>query len=208
MNIQSIDPKKTAVMVIDMQNDFVKPGAPLYVHMGYEFSESLARFLDKCRELGMLIIYTKNVLRADGRDRGKAGEFCQPIKDGLALIDGTPGGEIFDVVAPKEDDVVIKKQKYSSFYGTNLDNILSNCGIDTLVITGVCTEACCFSTARDAGYRNFNIAFLSDLTGTIDYPDMGFGAMTALEMHHAMLTNIALSTAAVMTSEELLNLAK
>lgn len=207
MKITRIYPRRTALLIIDMQNDFVKPGGPIFIRMGYEMVEPLAAFIDRCRDVGMLIIYTKNVLRKDGRDMGKLCEFCDPIKEGAALVDGTPGGEIYEAIAPKDTDIVIKKQKYSSFYGTGLDNILAACKIETVVITGVCTEVCCFSTARDAGFRNYDVAFISDLTGTADYhPDRGYGAMTGQEMQRATLINLALTTAHVMTKEEFFSL--
>ena len=62
------------------------------------------------------------------------------------------------------------------------------------------------SLARDAGFREMNIGFLADLNGTIDFPDLGYGSMTAQEMHKAMLCNIALTTAHVMESEHALEL--
>ena len=205
MKLSSLNPKKTAVLVIDMQNDFIEPGAELFSQMGYDFVPKMAYFLDACRKQGMTIVYTKNMLQKDGRDMGKAGEFCEAVKQGRALVEGTHGVEIFEGVAPKNGDIVIRKNRYSSFFGTRLDSILRTGGIDTVAITGVCTEACCFSTARDAGANNYDVAFLSDLTGTMDYPDLGFGAMSALQMHHAMLTNIALTTADVMTSDDFLS---
>ncbi len=205
MKLSAIDPKKTAVLVIDMQNDFIEPGAELFSQMGYDFVPKMAAFLDECRKRGMLVIYTKNMVQADRHDIGKAGEFCEALKQGKVLIEGTHGVEIFEGVAPKEGDIVLRKNRYSSFYGTRLDSILRTSGIDTVTITGVCTEACCFSTARDAGAMCYDVAFLSDLTGTVDYPDLGFGPMTALQMHHAMLTNIALTTADVMTSDDFLS---
>ena len=206
MVIRSIDPRRTAVMVIDMQNDFIAPGAVLFSQMGYDFVPAMADFLDRSRQKGMQIIYTQNVLRADGKDMGKSGDFCQAIKEGKALVEGTPGAEIYAPLAPKEGDIVLKKHRYSSFFGTDLDIILRTGGFDTVAITGVCTEACCFSTARDAGALGYDVAFLSDLTGTMDYPDLGFGPMTAQQMQNAMLTNIALTSAHVMTAQQLLEL--
>ena len=187
MKLSKLVGRKTAILVIDMQNDFIEPGAELFSQMGYDFTPRMASFLDECRKYGILIIYTQNMIQADRRDIGKAGEFCEALKQGRVLIEGTHGVEIFEGVAPKDGDIVLRKNRYSSFYGTRLDSILRSSGIDTIAITGVCTEACCFSTARDAGALCYDVAFLSDLTGTMDYPDLGFGPMSALQMHHAML---------------------
>ncbi len=206
MKLEKIDPKKAAVLVIDMQNDFIKPGSPLFSKMGFDMAGKMSAFLDECRKKGILVIYTQNTIRPDGKDMGKAGEFCPAIKSGQALVKGSEGAEIFETVAPKEDDIVVEKHRYSSFYGTDLEIILKGSKIDVVGIAGVCTECCCFSTARSAGFRGYDVAFLSDLTGTLDYPDIGFGAMTAEEMHRAMLTNIAVTTADVMTSDHFLSL--
>lgn len=195
-------------MVIDMQNDFVEPGAPLFTKMGYDLAPKMAAFLEKCRDAGMHIIYTKNTVEADGRDMLNQGKFCELIGLHKACVAGTRGVEILSVIAPKEGDTVLRKNRYSSFHGTPLDSILRTLGIETVVITGVCTEACCFSTARDAGALGYGVAFLSDLVGNGDFEDLGQGAMSAEEMKRAMLINIALTTADVMTSERLLSLTK
>jgi hypothetical protein len=74
---------------------------------------------------------------------------------------------------------VIKKHRYSGFFATDLDLILREWGIDTVVISGTTTENCCHATARDAMFYNYKVAFLSDATGTFDYPDVGQGALSA-----------------------------
>ncbi len=208
MILNKIDPKKCAVLVIDMQGDFLWPDAPLYSKMGEDMIPKMSRYLDSCRELGMKIIYTRTAYRPDGADMGSGAKFCEPAAKGIALRDGLASSEVVPELTPKEGDILIDKYKYSAFYGTNLDILLTNLGIETVAITGVCTEACCFSTARDAGFRELGVAFISDMTGTIDFPDLGYGAMKADDMHRAMLINIALTTAHVMSSEEMLALSK
>ena len=115
MYLTNIDPKKTAILVIDMQNDFIKPGANIYSHMGYQMCDKLNEFLDINRQKGSLIIYSQNMVRADLLDIGKCGEFCEPLKKGLSGIEGTEGVQIFEKVAPKPGDVVLTKTKYSFF---------------------------------------------------------------------------------------------
>ena len=78
--------------------------------------------------------------------------------------------------------------------------------METVIITGVTTENCCHATARDALFHNYGVIFLSDATGTTDYPDMGYGAMTAAEVHRATLVVLALGTAHVMTVDEMITL--
>lgn len=204
MRIDKIVPSKTAVMVIDMQNDFIRPGAPIYIDMGYKMVSSLKEFLARCRTEKIQIIYTKDIIRADRKDIAKSGEFCEEIKKGRALVEGTPGAEIYEEVFPEKNDIVLYKNRYSAFCGTSLDSVLRTLGIDTVVITGVCTDCCCFSTARDAGQNCYNVAFISDLTGNNGYDDIGNGEIDAESLHRAMLIMIGHTTAHVMNSREFL----
>jgi ureidoacrylate peracid hydrolase len=84
--------------------------------------------------------------------------------------------------------------------------VLRSSGMETVIITGVTTENCCHATARDALFHNYGVIFLSDATGTTDYPDMGYGAMSAAEVHRASLVVLALGTAHVMTVDEMIAL--
>ena len=93
---------------------------------------------------------------------------------------------------------MIKKHRYSAFFGTDLDIILREWGVDTVIISGTTTENCCHATARDAMFRNYRVVFLSDATATFDYPDRGFGSMPNAAVHHATLVILAMSTAHVM----------
>ena len=87
-----------------------------------------------------------------------------------ALVDGTPGVDIYPELAPAAGEHVIKKHRYSGFFGTDLDIILREWGVDTVIISGTTTENCCHATARDAMFRNYRVVFLSDATATYDYP--------------------------------------
>jgi len=88
---------------------------------------------------------------------------------------------------------------YSGFFGTDLDIILREWGVDTVIVSGTTTENCCHATARDAMFRNYRVVFLSDATATCDYPDRDFGPMPNGEVHHATLVILAASTAHVMS---------
>ena len=83
--------------------------------------------------------------------------------------------DIYPELAPAPGEHVIKKHRYSGFFGTDLDIILREWGVDTVIISGTTTENCCHATARDAMFRNYRVVFLSDATATYDYPDRGFG---------------------------------
>ena len=126
-----------------------------------------------------------------------------PIGSRAALVDGTSGVDIYAELAPAEGEHVIKRHRYSAFFGTDLDILLREWNIDTVIISGTTTENCCLATARDAMFRNYRVVFLSDATATYDYPDRGFGPMPNADVHHATLVILAASTAHVMSVADL-----
>ena len=203
MQIDVIDPKKTAMIVVDMQNDFVASGAAMETPAARAVVPKLAEALKICRDAGIKVIYTAHVHRRDGSDMGLFDDMHPPIANREALVDGTPGVDIYSDVAPAPGEHVIKKHRYSGFFGTDLDMILREWGVDTVIISGTTTENCCHATARDAMFRNYGVVFLSDATATYDYPDRGFGPMPAAEVHDATLVILAASTAHVMSVEEM-----
>ena len=203
MRIDTIDPAKTAMIVVDMQNDFVAAEAPMEVATARAMVPKLAEALKICRDAGIRVIYTAHVHRPDGCDMGLFDDMHPPIANRDALVDDTPGVEIYPELAPAPGEHVIKKHRYSGFFGTDLDIILREWGVDTVVISGTTTENCCHATARDAMFRNYRVAFLSDATATYDYPDRGFGSMANADVHHATLVILAASTAHVMPVADL-----
>jgi len=198
----AIDPKTTAMIVVDMQNDFVADGAMLQSRQAFAMVPKLAATLKFCREQGIRVIYTAHVHRKDGCDMGLYDDLYPPIAQRASLVDETPGVEIYKDIAPAEGEHVIKKHRYSAFFATDMDLILREWGINSVVVCGTTTENCCHATARDAMFHNYKVAFLSDATGTFDYPDVGWGAMSAQQVHEATLTILAFSTAHVMTVDE------
>jgi biuret amidohydrolase len=199
------DPKKVALLVIDMENDFVRPGAPMQVPMAYDMVPNVKMLLDVCREKGTTIIYTTHVHGKDRGDMGLMADFWEPIGNQTALVDGTEGVEILKELTPKEGELVIKKHRYSAFYNTNLETQLRNRGIETLIITGTVTNMCCESTARDAQFRDYNVIFVSDATGTMDHPDLGAGSMTAEEVQKSTLTSLSLCIAEIASTQAVIN---
>jgi hypothetical protein len=82
-----------------------------------------------------------------------------PIASRAGLVDGEPGIEIYPEIGPQGNDIVIKKHRYSGFYGTDLEIVLRGLGVDTVIVTGVTTENCCHATARDAMFRDYKVVF-------------------------------------------------
>lgn len=202
MKFEIKDPKKVALLVIDMENDFVKPDAPMYVAMAYESVPNIKKILNTCRENGATVIYTTHVHNINRNDMGLMSDFWPPIDNQVALVDNTEGIEIYQELQPQEGELIIKKHRYSAFYETNLDDYLKNKGIDTLIITGTVTNMCCESTARDAQFRNYKVLFISDGTGTMEHLDHGAGSMSANEVQKATLISLSNCVAEVVSSDE------
>jgi len=203
MQVEVIDPKKTAMIVVDMQNDFVAAGAAMETPAARAMAPRLAEALRICRATQIKVIYRAHVHRRDGCDMGLFDDLHPPIANRAALVDGTAGVEIYPELMPAPGEHVIKKHRYSGFFGTDLDIILREWGIDTVIISGTTTENCCLATARDALFRNYRVVFLADATATYDYPDRGYGAMPAAQVHHATLVILAASTGHVMSVDEM-----
>src|SRR5690606_34611555 len=170
--------------------------------MAYRSLPKLKELISFCREQGIALIYTRHAHADDGSDMGLFKDIYPGLGQKLALIEGQRGAEIFEELAPKEGDIVVRKQRYSGFFETNLDLILRSKGIKDVAIAGATSEDCCLATARDAMYRGYRVAFLEDVIGTYDYPDIGYGAIAAEDLHRMILTVVGVTTAHVMKAEE------
>jgi nicotinamidase-related amidase len=100
--------------------------------------------------------------------------------------------------------LVVAKPRYSAFYGTDLEAILRSQGIDTLIISGTVTDVCCESTTRDAFSRDYKVIFLSDGTAATDWPDLGFGPVSAEEVQKVVLTVLAMCFAQVSSIDQVM----
>lgn len=195
-----IYPQKTALIVVDMQNGFLKPGALLEIPRGRAMVPKLNKLISACREKGIRVIFLQQMHRQDGSDMGLMAEFIPGLAVKKSLIEGTLDAEIYDELKRQKGDIVVVKRTFSGFYGTDLELILRVNGIDTVIISGVATHTCCEATARDARLRNFKVIFLSDGTATFDQlPDMGWGTMSGDDVQKHVLTIMALRHAEVLS---------
>ncbi|MHA2377812.1 MAG: cysteine hydrolase family protein [Candidatus Thorarchaeota archaeon] len=167
MRLERINPESTALLVIDMQNDFIKEGSILEVPKIREQIPKIKKLIEACRELGMPIVYTRQVYRADTAVRPLVLDMFS-LLDNEGLREGTEGAEIHDELKPLPNDFIVKKLRFSGFYNTDLESILRNIRgrrtIDTVIICGTVTNICCESTARDAFERDYRVVFGSDIT--------------------------------------------
>jgi len=173
------DPATTALVVIDMQRDFLEPGG-FGEMLGNDVSllqkvvEPLARTIAGCRAAGVPVIHTREGHRPDLAD-------CPPAKlvrgggdmrigdegpRGRILVRGEVGHDIVDELAPIGDEVVLDKPGKGAFYATDLELLLRNAGVKSLVVTGVTTEVCVHTTVREANDRGFECLVLEDCCGS------------------------------------------
>ena len=163
----TIDRDKAALLVIDMQNDFVREGAILEVPEIRIQIPRIKKLVETCREVGVPTIYTKQVFRADLKVRPLIFQMLRLLERG-GLRDGTDGAEICTELEPQPGDIVVKKMGFSAFYNTDLESVLRNIkgrrNVDTIIVCGTVTNICCESTARDAFERDYKVVFGSDIT--------------------------------------------
>lgn len=163
---------RCALLVIDMQNDFLKPGGVLYYNDAPLYAvPNIIRLIGDCRRLRIPVIYTKTMLN-DTFGISPLEAAYQPVLFDKGLRDGTWGVEIIDELKPLPEEQIVVKHRYDAFYNTNLEVILKNIRsmgvVDTVIITGTVTNVCCESTARGAFMRDYKVAFVSDGCGAFD----------------------------------------
>ncbi len=158
-----VDPSKTTLIVVDMQNDFVKEGGALVVPDAEATLPTIKALLDLARGSGMKVIFTQ-----DTHNEGDPEWEIWPEH----TREGTWGWEIVDELRPLEDELVIRKVRYDAFYGTHLDHLLRVEGVDTLVICGTVANICVHYTAASAGLRWYDVVIPKDATSAIDPFDL------------------------------------
>jgi biuret amidohydrolase len=173
------DPASTALVIIDMQRDFVEPGG-FGETLGNDVTllqsvvPPLKKVLDTARAVGMTVIHTREGHVPDLSDcppaklnRGEPSlRIGDPGPKGRILVRGEYGHDIVDELAPLPGELVIDKPGKGSFHATDLDAELVANGITRLIVTGVTTEVCVHTTVREANDRGYECLVLSDCTGS------------------------------------------
>ena len=191
----AIEPNKTALLVVDMQNCFVE-GSPVSAPDGPAVLARLNRLVDACRANGIQVIHTAHVVRADGSNIGVMGEIIPPVRDGV-ITEGTHSAALHESLSVHKGDIILNKPRFGAFHGTDLELILRSKRIDTVIIGGIATNVCCETTAREANVRDFRVLFLKDGTATF-----GIGDLSHKEIQKAVCTTLGFAFAQVLTVDE------
>lgn len=170
---EKLDAKRTALLVIDMQNAFVAPGAPIEVPAAREIVAPINRLAAALRERGVPVIWVMHENQEGGRDwAGFFDAFVAPGKReqaAAALEAGSPLQALWPALDAAPGDLRVAKNRYSAFIGSSsfLESVLRQKSLDTLLIAGTKTNVCCECTARDAMMLDFKVVLLSDCTAAL-----------------------------------------
>jgi len=177
-----VDPAHTALVLVDMQRDFLEPEG-LFGQLGIDlsmYSQSrprLAALLAEARRNGVLVIHIQNTALPDRMSDSPAQiRFNLRMHDGARhggpplryTVPGTPGHAFVDGFTPLSSELVVRKYRSSAFWGTNLELLLRSNAIQTVIVGGCTTEGCVESTARDAMFNDHYVVVASDCVGSDD----------------------------------------
>jgi nicotinamidase-related amidase len=193
-HVMKLRRKRACLLVVDMQNEFVEDSGAVFFHYAADIVPNLRRIVSACRKNGVPVIFTGHVHEDPAVDGGMTAQWWPQIKRGESLIKGTRGAQISSRLRPRKGERIIWKHRYSAFYNTGLELMLRGMGITDLIITGVLTNVCCESTARDAFFRDFRVFFVADATATSEP-----------EFHIASLKNLAYAFAYVISTRNILS---
>jgi nicotinamidase-related amidase len=177
-----VAPAHTALLIIDMQRDFVDPDGyfgslGIDLTMYDETRPRLAALLAAARRHGVLVIHVQNTalpnrmsdsppqIRFNLRMHERARRGAAPLR---YTIPGTPGHEFIEELTPLGNELVVPKYRSSAFWGTNIELLLRSNGVRTVVVTGCTTEGCVESTARDAMFSDHYVVVADDCVGSDD----------------------------------------
>jgi ureidoacrylate peracid hydrolase len=164
----AIDPRKTALLVIDMQNYFVKPGHQGEVPLAREIVPNINRLGAELRRRGGHVVWVRNTTNDTRESWSNYHGYLQKPERAerrLAAMDiGADGYTFWEGNDIRPEDAQITKKRYSAFIhgSSDIEQHLRGRGIDTLLITGTATNVCCESSARDAMMLNFKVVLISD----------------------------------------------
>jgi nicotinamidase-related amidase len=187
-----VDPRHTALIIVDIQNDAVtRDGQVIYPQL----LRSMKALLSQARRSGVFVVYIKDTTLKNRisdspsylRRYMVSRKLDHPSKIRLAVVEGTWGQQFPPDIAPREDEIVLRKYRSSAFHGTPLDMFLRNKGIKTIVVVGLATEGCVASTCRDGGDEYF-VVVVKDAVVTASGPEIHEAALRVLASRYDIAT--------------------
>jgi ureidoacrylate peracid hydrolase len=185
-------PRQTALVVIDVQNDFCDP---VDFPAARPMLPRLERLLTVARAVGVKVIYTQVILDERTSTPVWLSRYAGRPNRHFYCAEGTPGADFYPQTAPQPGDLVVVKHRYSAFLGTDFELVLRAHGITALVFTGISTNGCVESSVRDAHQRDYWVVTVSDCC-----------AAATSELHEGALRGIAWNFGTVATADELTRL--
>jgi ureidoacrylate peracid hydrolase len=191
-------PARTALLVVDMQNHFVAPGALAEVPQARGIVGNINRLAEGLRKAGGHVVWIRSTFTPDGAaswpmffDNFVPPEARGPLR--LALTPGHPGHELWPELDVRAGELVVSKTRFSAFIqgASDLEPLLRQRGIDTVLIAGTLTNVCCESTARDAMMRDFRVAMIEDANAARTDEEHLAGLRTVVQVFGDVLTTEA-----------------
>ena len=180
--------KKTALLIMDVQND--QFGMLEKAGQAEGFLKNVTQVLDSARTAGILVIYVVAQFRPGHPEASPRNRFNTYNKAQGRLVEGSQGAEIRPEVAPLPDDIVVTKRRINAFFGTDLDGVLRANGIESIVLAGIATRGVILSSTRHAGDADYDIVILRDCVGDPD-PDLHAMLMDKVLPMQAAIANAA-----------------
>lgn len=153
-------PRDSALLVIDMQRYFLDGSSHACLPGAKEVLANVRRLVTAYRKCSLPVVFTRHAHPRDQRPGAMARWWGDLLREGDEMSEFVPQ------LMPRRGETVIRKSRYSAFFGTNLEETLRSCGASSVLITGVMTHLCCETTARDAFVRDFDVFFVIDGTAS------------------------------------------
>jgi gluconolactonase len=170
----TLDPKRTALIIQDMQNDviieggaFAESGSPQHAKE-QNVVENSAKLADACRAKGVPVIHVHYIVEAGAPGLKLNAPLFQGLKEANAMVRGSWGAAPADGLEPKEGDYVVEKMRMSGWEGTKLEQLLVGLGVDTVVVTGAWTNMSIEHTARTGADKGYNMVVPEDCCSTMN----------------------------------------
>ena len=197
-----LDPARTALIVVDLQNGFMAPGQPAEIAPAREIVPNVNRLAAATRAAGGTVVWIQNTITPESEKSWSIylGNFANEdwgLRMRRAFTPGDFGHALYPSLEVRPSDLTVRKTRFSAFVpgASELDSILRGRGINTLIVVGTATNVCCESTARDAMMLNYKVFFVSDAN-----------ACRTDEEHNATLAILLMMFADVRSTDEMVNL--